>query len=89
MLDYFGVTEGNWQNAIEKDKHFAQSETPFYVGKAGAALASDPNVFLKTGKSLSSWEAAREYGFTDVDGRRPDWERYLEENFPELLQPQL
>ena len=21
----------------------------------------------------SSWELAREYGFTDYDGRRPDW----------------
>jgi hypothetical protein len=25
---------------------------------------------------LSSWELAREYGFTDYDGRRPDWGRH-------------
>src|SRR5215469_16917464 len=26
-----------------------------------------------TGQLLSSWELARHYGFTDYDGRRPDW----------------
>jgi hypothetical protein len=25
---------------------------------------------------LSSWELAREYRFTDYDGRRPDWGRH-------------
>ena len=25
---------------------------------------------------LSSWELARDYGFTDYDGRRPDWGRH-------------
>lgn len=30
----------------------------------------------RTGLLLSSWELAREYGFTDSDGRRPDWGRH-------------
>jgi hypothetical protein len=25
---------------------------------------------------LSSWQLARDYGFTDADGRRPDWGRH-------------
>ena len=29
---------------------------------------------------LSSWELSRAYGFTDYDGRRPDWGRHSAEN---------
>ena len=79
MLDHFGVTEANWQDGAKKDPHFIASETPFYVGRAVAALASDPKVFKKTGKVFSSWRLAREYGFTDIDGSRPDWGKYFEE----------
>jgi hypothetical protein len=44
-----------------------------------AALAADPNVAAKTGKSLINWDLVEEYGFTDVDGRRPDMRAvYLE-----------
>jgi len=47
---------------------------PRYVGRAVAALASDPNVHEKAGpRPFSSWPLAKEYGFTDVDGRQPDW----------------
>jgi hypothetical protein len=31
------------------------------------------------GRSLSSWALAREYGFTDDDGSRPDWGRWWDE----------
>ena len=27
----------------------------------------------RSGHLFSSWELGREYGFTDADGRRPDW----------------
>ncbi|WIY63397.1 SDR family oxidoreductase [Bacillus arachidis] len=80
MLDLFGVTEENWQEGVKEDPHFIASETPFFVGRAIAALASDSNVHNKTGKALSSWELAREYGFKDIDGRQPDWGKYFEEN---------
>ena len=73
VLDHFGVTEADWRDAIEKDEYFAGSETPCYVGRAIAALAADPNVAAKSGGLFSSWGLAKEYGFTDVDGRRPDW----------------
>ncbi|NDI34612.1 SDR family oxidoreductase [Chengkuizengella sediminis] len=80
MLDLFEVTEENWQEGAKKDPHFIASETPFFVGRAVAALASDPNVYEKNGKALSSWELSREYGFKDIDGRQPDWGKYFEEN---------
>jgi NAD(P)-dependent dehydrogenase (short-subunit alcohol dehydrogenase family) len=45
------------------------TESPEYVGRAVAALAADPNVMEKSGKILTAGDLAREYGFTDVDGR--------------------
>ena len=68
VLDSFGVTEANWRDGIEADPYFAESETPCYVGRAVAALAADPHVADKSGVLLSSWELAKEYGFTDLDG---------------------
>ncbi|MXW68258.1 MAG: SDR family NAD(P)-dependent oxidoreductase [Gemmatimonadales bacterium] len=73
VLDHFGVTEADWRDAIEKDEYFAESETPCYIGRAIAALAADPNVAAKSGGLFSSWTLAKEYGFADIDGRRPDW----------------
>lgn len=73
MLDHFGVTEANWQDAIKQDKYFAYSETPFYVGKAVVALACDRKVMQKSGQALSSGKLAREDGFTDIDGSQPMW----------------
>ena len=54
---------------------FMQSESPRFVGRAVAALACDPRAKEKSGRVFSSWVLAREYGFTDADGRRPDWGR--------------
>src|SRR5499426_325787 len=45
------------------------TESPEYVGRAVAALAADSNVMEKSGRILSVGDLAREYGFTDVDGR--------------------
>ncbi len=78
MLDTFEVTEGNWREA--KEPHFAAiSESPRFVGRAVAALAADPDVHRHNGGSFSSGGLAQEYGFTDVDGSRPDCWRYLVE----------
>ncbi len=80
VLDYLGVTEANWREGADKDPHFIASETPFYVGRAVAALAADPDVAARSGQVFSSWGLAKEYGFVDADGRQPDWGRYFEEN---------
>ena len=76
MLEHFGVTEGTWREAGRKDPNFLVSESPLFVGRAIAALAADPKVRERTGLLFSSWALAREYGFTDYDGRRPDWGRH-------------
>jgi NAD(P)-dependent dehydrogenase (short-subunit alcohol dehydrogenase family) len=80
MLDYFGVSEANWRTGAEKDPHFIASESPYFVGRAVAALAADPAVAQKSGRALSSWALAHEYGFSDLDGSRPDWGTYFIEN---------
>lgn len=46
-------------------------ETTTYIGRAVAALASDPQVIAKSGQLLEVGTLAREYGFTDVDGSQP------------------
>jgi NAD(P)-dependent dehydrogenase (short-subunit alcohol dehydrogenase family) len=71
MLENFGVTEANWRDAIAKNAEFAESETPFFVGRAIAALAVDPDVGRRAGQALYAADLAAEYGFTDVDGRTP------------------
>lgn len=79
MLDAYGVTEEKWRDALEREPHFCISETPRYVGRAVAALAADPDVARWNGASLSSGQLAQVYGFTDLDGSRPDSWRYLVE----------
>jgi NAD(P)-dependent dehydrogenase (short-subunit alcohol dehydrogenase family) len=79
MLDVYGVTEATWLEATKRQPHFAISESPAFVGRAVAALAQDPDVVRWNGKSLSSGELAQVYGFTDLDGSRPDAWRYLVE----------
>lgn len=73
MLDHFGVTEATWRDAIAQDRHFAKSETPYYIGRAVACLAADPNIAAKAGRTFATWELFGEYGFTDVDGTQPNW----------------
>ena len=71
MLDHFGVTAETWRDGIARDRHFAASETPRFVGRAVAHLAADAERARWHGRALSSWELARAYGFTDVDGSTP------------------
>lgn len=49
----------------------SNSESPQFIGRAVAALASDPNVMLKTGQVLVAAALALEYGFNDIDGQQP------------------
>lgn len=78
MLDtHFQVTEENWRDGCAQDPHFAISESPVFVGRALAALATDPEVARWNGQSLSSGGLAKEYGFTDADGSAPDAWAYI------------
>ena len=71
MLELYGVTEENWQDGTKVDPNFIASETPHFVGRAVVALASDPNVHEKSGGAFSSGVLSEEYGFTDVNGAKP------------------
>ncbi|HEV8296540.1 MAG TPA: SDR family oxidoreductase [Acidimicrobiales bacterium] len=82
MLEAFGVSETNWRDAVDQSTappDFALSESPRYVGRAIVALASDPDRSRWNQRSLNSGELAQEYGFTDVDGSRPDVWRFIED----------
>lgn len=76
MLEHFGVTEDTWQEGARKDPHFIASETPWYIGRAVASLAADPNIMEKTGKTFSTWGLVEEYGYQDKDGTQPHWGEY-------------
>jgi NAD(P)-dependent dehydrogenase (short-subunit alcohol dehydrogenase family) len=75
MLDTYSVTEDNWRDAAAPPG-FAVSESPRYVGRAVAALAADPQRSRWNQRSVTSAQLAAEYGFTDIDGSRPDVWRY-------------
>jgi NAD(P)-dependent dehydrogenase (short-subunit alcohol dehydrogenase family) len=77
MLGHYNVAEANWRDATKIQPHFAISETPRFTGRAIAALAADPDRARWNGRSVSSGQLAQVYGFTDLDGSRPDCWRYL------------
>jgi hypothetical protein len=53
------------------------------VGRAVVAVASDPGRARWNQQSVSSARLAAVYGFTDVDGSRPDIWRFIEEQAAE------
>jgi NAD(P)-dependent dehydrogenase (short-subunit alcohol dehydrogenase family) len=77
MLEVYKVTEENWRTAATPPG-FAVSESPRYVGRAVVALASDSGRRRWNQRSVTSAQLAAEYGFTDIDGSRPDVWRYIE-----------
>jgi NAD(P)-dependent dehydrogenase (short-subunit alcohol dehydrogenase family) len=88
MLEAFRVTEANWRDSLLDDPaadrpsappDFILSESPRYVGRAVAALASDPHRARWNQRSVTSGALAHDYGFTDVDGSQPDVWRFIED----------
>ena len=55
--------------ALQKLYRYDLAESPEYTGRAVVALACDPSVNAKSGQLIFVGDAAKEYGFTDVDGR--------------------
>jgi dehydrogenase/reductase SDR family protein 1 len=49
----------------------SNSESPQFVGRAVAALAADPRVLERTGSVAIAAQLARDYGFDDIDGKKP------------------
>lgn len=76
MLEAFGAEEANWRDA-DAPPGFAASESPRFVGRAVAAIAADPERQRWNQRSVTAGELSRHYGFTDVDGSRPDAWAYM------------
>ena len=77
ILEGYGVSEANWRDAVNQPQAAAMgwggSESPMFVGRAVAALAADPDVGRRSGGIYSTRALSEDYGFTDIDGRRPDY----------------
>jgi NAD(P)-dependent dehydrogenase (short-subunit alcohol dehydrogenase family) len=54
---------------LRRQMGFDKAESTEYIGRAVAALAADSKVMKKSGRIHFVADLAREYGFTDVDGR--------------------
>jgi NAD(P)-dependent dehydrogenase (short-subunit alcohol dehydrogenase family) len=81
MLDNWSVDEADWRRALDPDRGgglptappaFSDSESPRFVGRGVAAIAADEHRARWNQGSVTSADLAREYGFTDIDGRQPD-----------------
>jgi Dehydrogenases with different specificities (related to short-chain alcohol dehydrogenases) len=73
-LAVLGVSPG-WM-AVERmtgltPRQQDEMESVTYIGRAVAALASDPAVARRSGQTLAVGDLARIYSFTDADGRTP------------------
>jgi NAD(P)-dependent dehydrogenase (short-subunit alcohol dehydrogenase family) len=72
MLENFGVTEANWRDACRDRPAFGISESPTYVARGVAALATAWDAERWAGTIVSVRQLADAYGFADTDGSRPD-----------------
>jgi NAD(P)-dependent dehydrogenase (short-subunit alcohol dehydrogenase family) len=59
------------------------TESAEFPGRAVSALADDPGVLAKSGKVFTTPRLAREYGFTDIDGKQQSefWDRHWAETW--------
>jgi NAD(P)-dependent dehydrogenase (short-subunit alcohol dehydrogenase family) len=69
VLKHFDLPLDDSERALPKE--LETTESVFYIGRAIAALASDPNVLEKTGTVCTVGDLARQYEFTDIDGTQP------------------
>ena len=87
MLEHYGVTEENWRDALDRptSRHFRTPGTSASPRRRRSPAARwspwqpTPSATAGTRARSRRGGLAREYGFTDVDGSRPDAWRYLVE----------
>lgn len=58
---------------MQNKEHFdlSNSESPEFIGRVIARIASDPKAIEKTGKILIVAKEAMKYGISDIDGKQP------------------
>lgn len=59
------------ESVLKADFDLSNSESPQFIGRAIAALATDPQIIRRSGQILIAAMLAQEYGFTDIDGKQP------------------
>ena len=65
------------ERLLEREKEGAipvstkNGETPRFTGRGVVAIATDPDRMQRSGQVQIVHEIAREYGFSDIDGRQP------------------
>ncbi|OBK86329.1 SDR family NAD(P)-dependent oxidoreductase [Mycolicibacter sinensis] len=73
------VMQGFMDRGLDNFQGFplANAETPEFIGRVIAALADDPDIAARSGRTLITAETALDYGVTDVEGNQPDSHRNL------------
>ena len=80
MLELFGVTEATWRDALEERPGFAISESPTYVARGVAAVATTGDASRWAGEIATARQLADAYGVTDTDGSKPDCWGYVRDH---------
>ena len=80
MLELFGVTEATWRDALEERPGFAISESPTYVARGVAAVATTGDASRWSGEIATARQLADAYGVTDTDGSKPDCWGYVRDH---------
>ena len=91
VLDHFGVTEAELAGRHREGSLLRRVGDPLLrrPGRSGAGRGPPTSESRRAAGLFSSWAlAAKEYGFTDVDGRRPDWGSFFLRNVREILDKQ-
>ncbi|MCG2584248.1 SDR family NAD(P)-dependent oxidoreductase [Massilia sp. TS11] len=68
---YPGLVRTEQVLALAAHVDLSNSESPEFIGRAVLALLGDPGVARHNGRVLVAAALAREYGFTDLDGKLP------------------
>ena len=84
------VVDGTWDEA-SGNLDLDQGESPAFSGRAVAALTSlsKDAMMARSGKVEVVAELAKEFGFTDIDGRQPPSIRSLKYLLPNFVFPQI
>lgn len=63
---------GSYPLVKTREELLEKTVSTHFSGRAAARLLADPDVMERSGRFVVVADLAREYGFTDTDGRQPD-----------------
>jgi NAD(P)-dependent dehydrogenase (short-subunit alcohol dehydrogenase family) len=90
LWPYFVLTERLQRlDPVEWGLDLKGAESLRFTGRAVAALAADPDVLRRAGRSFTTRQLAQDYGFADLDGTLPDGAPLPAEPDPVLPPPRM